>query len=51
MTKVFTTILHGEEDLYVAECSEVGTVSKVTRLRKPSPHCAKQQNFICKSFR
>lgn len=28
MTKVFTAILHKEEDLYVAECPEVGTVSQ-----------------------
>lgn len=27
-TKTFTAILHKEEDLYVAECSEIGTVSQ-----------------------
>lgn len=26
--QVFTTILHKEDDLYVAECPEVGTVSQ-----------------------
>ncbi len=26
--QVFTAILHKEEDLYVAECPEVGTVSQ-----------------------
>jgi len=26
--KVFTAIIHKEEDLYVAECPEVGTVSQ-----------------------
>ncbi|HXF06035.1 MAG TPA: type II toxin-antitoxin system HicB family antitoxin [Blastocatellia bacterium] len=26
--RVFTAILHKEEDLYVAECPEVGTVSQ-----------------------
>jgi len=27
-TRIFTAILHKEEDLYVAECPEVGTVSQ-----------------------
>lgn len=27
-TKVFTAIIHKEEDMYVAECLEVGTVSQ-----------------------
>lgn len=28
MTRTFTAVLHKEEDLYVAECPEVGTVSQ-----------------------
>ena len=27
-TQMFTAVLHREEDLYVAECHEVGTVSQ-----------------------
>jgi len=27
-TQVFTAVLHKEEELYVAECPEVGTVSQ-----------------------
>lgn len=27
-TKTFTAVLHREEDMYVAECPEVGTVSQ-----------------------
>jgi predicted RNase H-like HicB family nuclease len=27
-TKAFTAVLHREEDMYVAECPEVGTVSQ-----------------------
>ena len=27
-TQVFSAVLHKEEDLYVAECPEVGTVSQ-----------------------
>ncbi len=27
-TRVFTAVLHKENDLYVAECPEVGTVSQ-----------------------
>jgi predicted RNase H-like HicB family nuclease len=26
--KIFTAVLHKEDDLYVAECPEVGTVSQ-----------------------
>ncbi|HKI03753.1 MAG TPA: type II toxin-antitoxin system HicB family antitoxin [Thermoanaerobaculia bacterium] len=32
MDKTFTAILHREEDLYVAECPEVGTVSQGSSL-------------------
>lgn len=28
MQSVFTTVIHKEENLYVAECPEVGTVSQ-----------------------
>lgn len=27
-TKTFTAVLHKEEDMYVAECTEIGTVSQ-----------------------
>jgi len=27
-TKVFTAIIHKEKDLFVAECSEIGTISQ-----------------------
>lgn len=27
-TKIFTAIIHLEEDIYVAECLEIGTVSQ-----------------------
>ena len=27
-TRTFTAVLHNEDDLYVAECPEVGTVSQ-----------------------
>jgi predicted RNase H-like HicB family nuclease len=40
-TAVFTAVLHSEDDLYVAECPEIGTVSQgytieeaVTNLRE-----------------
>jgi predicted RNase H-like HicB family nuclease len=28
LTRTFTAVLHKEDDLYVAECPEVGTVSQ-----------------------
>ena len=30
MNKLFTAVIHKEENLYVAECPEVGTVSQGT---------------------
>jgi len=27
-TRIFTAVLHREDDLYVAECPEIGTVSQ-----------------------
>ncbi len=28
MNKIFTAIIHKEDDLYVADCPEIGTVSQ-----------------------
>lgn len=28
MTKTFTAVIHKEEDMYVADCPEIGTVSQ-----------------------
>lgn len=33
-TKMFTTILHKENNLYVAECPEVGTASQGTSIEE-----------------
>lgn len=33
-TKTFTAVLHREEDMYVAECPEVGTVSQGTTVEE-----------------
>ena len=33
-TRTFTAILHREDDLYVAECPEVGTVSQGTTVEE-----------------
>lgn len=32
--RVFTAVIHKEEDLYVAECPEVGTVSQGTTIEE-----------------
>ena len=32
--RVFTAILHREDDIYVAECPEVGTVSQGTNIEE-----------------
>ncbi len=33
-TKVFTAIIHKEENIYVAECPEIGTVSQGTSIEE-----------------
>lgn len=33
-TRIFTAVLHKEDDLYVAECPEVGTVSQGDTIEK-----------------
>jgi len=33
--ETFTAIIEKEEDMYVATCSEVGTVSRARLLKKP----------------
>lgn len=33
-TRTFTAIIHWEEDVYVAECSEVGTASQAETIEK-----------------
>jgi len=33
-TKTFTVVLHKDEDMYVAECPEVGTVSQGKTIEK-----------------
>lgn len=32
--RIFTAVVHKEEDLYVAECPEVGTVSQGTTIEE-----------------
>ncbi len=34
MNKLFTAVVHKEENLYVAECPEVGTVSQGTTVEE-----------------
>ncbi|CAG0941326.1 hypothetical protein BROC_01397 [Candidatus Brocadiaceae bacterium] len=34
MNKLFTAVIHKEENLYVAECPEVGTVSQGTTVEE-----------------
>jgi predicted RNase H-like HicB family nuclease len=33
-TRIFTAVLHREDDLYVAECPEIGTVSQGTTVEE-----------------
>ncbi len=34
MNKTFTAILHKEDNMYIAECSEIGTVSQDESIEK-----------------
>ena len=45
--RIFTAVVYKEEDLYVAQCPEVGT-ARVKRLRKLLPTCGKQPSCILK---
>jgi len=37
--KTFTAVLYSEEDMYIAECPEVGTVSQGKTVEEAQLHC------------
>lgn len=48
-TRTFTAILHKEEDLYVAECPEVGTVSQGYTIEEAVANLREATSFTWRS--
>ena len=48
--RVFTAVIYREDDLYVAECPEVGT-ARAARLKRPSRTSKRPRNSTWRSFR
>ena len=48
--QMFTTVIHKEEDLYVAECPEVGTVSQGASIEAAINHLKKATELYLDEF-
>jgi predicted RNase H-like HicB family nuclease len=46
----FTAVLHGEGDLYVADCPEVGTVSQGKSVEEPIVNLTKATELYLEEF-
>jgi predicted RNase H-like HicB family nuclease len=49
-SKTFTAILHKEDDLYVAECPEVGTVSQGSTAEEAVAHLEEATELYLEEF-
>jgi predicted RNase H-like HicB family nuclease len=49
MINTFTAVVHKEDNLYVAECPEVGTASQGETIEEAVNNRRKRQNFILKN--
>ena len=49
-TRIFTVVLHKEEDLYVAECPEVGTVSQGYTIEKAVANLGEATELYLEEF-
>ena len=47
-TRTYTAVLHREEDLYVSECPEVGTVSQGYSVEEANANLGRQRSCISK---
>ena len=50
MTRTFTALIHKEDNWYVADCPEVGTVSQGKTIEEQLPISKKQPNFTWRNF-
>ncbi|OEU50365.1 MAG: hypothetical protein BA871_09630 [Desulfuromonadales bacterium C00003096] len=48
--QMFTTVIHKEEDLYVAECPEVGTVSQGASIEAAINHLKEATKLYLDEF-
>jgi predicted RNase H-like HicB family nuclease len=48
--QMFTTVIHKEEDLYVAECPEVGTVSQGASIEAAINHLKEATELYLDEF-
>jgi len=49
-TRIFTAVLHKEEDLYVAECPEVGMVSQGYTIEKAVANLREATDLYLEEF-
>ena len=49
-TRVFTAVLHKEEDLFVAECPEVGTASQGTSVEEAIANLREATELFLEEF-
>ena len=49
-TRTFTAIVHREEDLYVAECPEVGTVSQGSTVEEAAANLKEATELYLEEF-
>ncbi|WP_375499734.1 type II toxin-antitoxin system HicB family antitoxin [uncultured Nostoc sp.] len=49
-TRIFTAILHWEEDVYVAECPEVGTASQGETIEEAIANLQEATEFYLEEF-
>jgi predicted RNase H-like HicB family nuclease len=48
--KTFTAVLHREEDMYVAECPEIGTVSQGSTVEEALANLKEATELYLKEF-
>jgi len=49
-TRTFTAVVHREEDLYVAECPEVGTVSQGSTVEEAAANLKEATELYLEEF-
>ncbi|MGA9097490.1 MAG: type II toxin-antitoxin system HicB family antitoxin [Methanotrichaceae archaeon] len=49
-TQIFTAVIHKEEDMFVAECSEVGTVSQGRAIEEAATNLKEATELYLEEF-
>lgn len=50
VVKTFTAVLHKEDDFYVAQCPEIGTVSQGETIEEAIANLREATDYIWKNF-